>query len=106
MNIQELETEEITRLIDELKNELKIRIEKEKDKFLDEIRDKADFFGVSVEDLIVEASEPKKRKTGKIKPKYQNPDNQAETWTGRGHKPKWIVTQLENGKQLEDMLIS
>lgn len=105
MNIQELETEEITRLIDELKNELKIRIEKEKDKFLDEIRDKADFFGVSVEDLIVEACEPKKRKTGKIKPKYQNPDNQAETWTGRGHKPKWIVAQLESGKTLEDMLI-
>ena len=106
MNIKEIETEEINRLIDELKNELKLRIEKEKTKFLDEIRDKADFFSISVEDLMVEACAPKKRKTGKIKPRYHNPDNQAETWTGRGYKPKWIVAQLERGKQLEDMLIN
>jgi len=106
MNIQELETEEITRLIAELDAELQSRLQLEKEDFLDKIREKADLYGVSVEDLMVEAAEPKKRKMGKIKPKYQNPENPSETWTGRGHKPKWMKALLENGKSLEEMLIS
>ena len=105
MNMKELETEAITQLINELQSELKSRIKKEKEKFLNTIKDKADLFGVSVEDLMIEASQSKKRKTGKVQFKYQNPDNQAETWTGRGRKPNWLVAQLKNGKQLGNMLI-
>ena len=106
MNIKELETEAITLLINELQSELKSRVKKEKEAFLNTIRDKADFFGVSVEDLMIEASRSKKRKAGKVQPKYQNPDNKAETWTGKGRKPNWLVAQLENGNRLENMLIS
>ena len=106
MNIKEFEIEEITLLINELQSELKNRVKKEKEAFLNTIRDKADFFGVSVEDLMIEASRSKKRKAGKVQPKYQNPDNQAETWTGKGRKPNWLVAQLENGNRLENMLIS
>jgi len=106
MNIKELETEAITLLINELQSELKSRVKKEKEKFLNTIKAKADFFGVSVEDLMIEASRSKKRKAGKVQPKYQNPDNQAETWTGKGRKPNWLVAQLENGNRLENMLIS
>ena len=96
MNIKELETEAITLLINELQSELKSRVKKEKENFLNTIKAKADFFGVSVEDLMIEASRSKKRKAGKVQPKYQNPDNQAETWTGKGRKPNWLVAQLEN----------
>jgi DNA-binding protein H-NS len=106
MNIKELKTEAIVLLINELQSELKSRVKKEKENFLNTIKDKADFFGVSVEDLMIEASQSKKRKTGKVKPKYQNPDNQAETWTGRGRKPNWLIDQLNNGKELANMLIS
>ena len=66
MNIKELETEAITLLINELQSELKSRVKKEKETFLNIIKDKADFFGVSVEDLIIEASRSKKRKAGKL----------------------------------------
>ena len=106
MNIKELETEAITLLINELQSELKSRVKKEKEAFLNTIKDKADFFGVSVEDLMIEASRSKKRKVEKVQPKYQNPDNQAEAWTGKGRKPNWLVAQLENGNRLENMLIS
>ena len=82
------------------------RVKKEKEAFLNTIKDKADFFGVSVEDLMIEASRSKKRKVEKVQPKYQNPDNQAEAWTGKGRKPNWLVAQLENGNRLENMLIS
>ena len=105
MNIQELETEEITRLIAELNAELKARAKAEKVKLVEEIREKAEALNIPVEELLQEASKPKKRKIGTIKPKYQNPENKSETWTGRGHKPKWMTALLEKGKKLEDMLI-
>lgn len=33
-----------------------------------------------------------------VAPKYQNPTNHAETWTGRGIAPKWIQTLKAEGK--------
>src|SRR5580692_6138667 len=28
---------------------------------------------------------------GSVAPKYRNPDNPAETWAGRGLKPRWLA---------------
>jgi DNA-binding protein H-NS len=37
---------------------------------------------------------------------YRNPNNQQETWSGRGRRPDWLTAQLRVGKQLSDFLIS
>ena len=37
----------------------------------------------------------------KVLPKYQNPKNPAETWSGRGKQPRWVQAQLEAGERLE-----
>ena len=42
----------------------------------------------------------------KVLPKYQNPKNTAETWSGRGKQPHWIQAQLRAGKKLECFLIA
>jgi DNA-binding protein H-NS len=39
-----------------------------------------------------------------VAPKYQNPTNHAETWTGRGIAPKWIQALKAEGK-LDSALI-
>ena len=39
----------------------------------------------------------------KVDPKYRNPANKQETWTGRGRQPKWVVALLKAGKKLEDV---
>jgi len=39
----------------------------------------------------------------KIAPKYRGPD--GDTWTGRGIKPRWLTSALNDGKKLEDFLI-
>ena len=41
----------------------------------------------------------------KVKPKYRNPANRSETWTGRGLKPKWMVAAMKGGKKQEDFAI-
>lgn len=45
------------------------------------------------------------RKLGKVPPKYRNPANKEETWTGRGKHPRWLAAELANGKKIEDFLI-
>ncbi|UYB54482.1 H-NS histone family protein [Xanthomonas sp. AM6] len=46
------------------------------------------------------------RKLGKVPPKYRNPANAAETWTGRGKQPRWLAEQVSKGKKVEDFLIA
>lgn len=41
----------------------------------------------------------------KVPPKYRNPANKSETWTGRGRQPKWVAASLKSGKKLEDLAI-
>lgn len=47
----------------------------------------------------------KGRKLGKVPPKYRNPANKTETWTGRGKQPRWLAGQVAKGKKVEDFLI-
>jgi|SRR5262249_16233789 len=43
---------------------------------------------------------------GAVPPKYRNPENPAETWAGRGLKPRWLAAALKQGKKLEDFSIN
>jgi DNA-binding protein H-NS len=43
---------------------------------------------------------------GAVAPKYRNPANPAETWAGRGLKPRWLAAALKTGKKLEDFSIA
>jgi len=42
----------------------------------------------------------------KVPPKYRNPKNPAEVWSGRGKLPRWLTAELRTGKKLDDFLIS
>ncbi len=42
---------------------------------------------------------------GKVAPKYRNPDNANDTWTGRGKPKAWLASKLAAGAKLEDFLI-
>lgn len=37
--------------------------------------------------------------------RYANPENKADTWTGRGRKPNWLVERLKKGAKLNDFAI-
>lgn len=58
--------------------------------------------GFSLEDLI--NAGPKSGKT-KNAPKYRNPADPKQTWTGRGRQPGWIKQLLEQGKSLDEFAI-
>jgi DNA-binding protein H-NS len=49
------------------------------------------------------ASAPRKRAPATAK--YANPANRAETWSGRGRKPRWFEAALKAGKSPEDLTV-
>ena len=70
--------------------------------------------GYSIDELFGGAkAAPKARKSAvarkpgkKVAPKYRNPANPKETWTGRGKQPRWMAALTEKGgKKPEDFLI-
>jgi DNA-binding protein H-NS len=67
-----------------------------------ELEEAARKMGFSLADLTG-VSVTKKRKPAA--PKYANPANPSDTWTGRGRKPRWVVAALGAGKSLDDIAI-
>lgn len=42
---------------------------------------------------------------GKLPPKYRNPADPSQTWSGRGRKPAWIKEAEAAGRPLSDFAI-
>ena len=43
---------------------------------------------------------------GSVAPKYRDPNNSENTWTGRGRPPRWLAAATKGGKaKKEDFLI-
>jgi DNA-binding protein H-NS len=40
-----------------------------------------------------------------VAPKYRNPADPAQTWTGRGKRPRWVQAAIDAGKSLESLAI-
>ena len=76
--------------------------DRKKREALAELEESARKMGYSLAELA-ELSSTKPRKA--VAPKYANPENPSETWTGRGRKPKWVEAALAAGKSLEDLAI-
>jgi DNA-binding protein H-NS len=70
-----------------------------------QIKELADSIGVTVT-ITTDCEKPVSvRKGSKVAPKYRNPHNLDQTWTGRGVKPRWLVALVNEGRQIEEFLI-
>ena len=73
------------------------------------IRELAKANGFELEDLVsvnVKKSRKARQDAGKpMQPKYRNPANESETWSGKGPLPKWLKALVEAGKDKDEFLI-
>src|SRR5436190_22733621 len=53
-------------------------------------------------DLGSPATARQRRKYPQVFPKYQNPADPNETWSGRGKQPRWLVSALQAGAKIDD----
>lgn len=103
MDLNAMSSAELKQLQTDLKNAIEAR-QKEDLKAARLAAEKAvGEFGFSLEDVFPTAV---KRLKGKAVPKYRNPMNPDQTWTGRGRKPKWINEVLQGGADLTDLEIN
>lgn len=51
------------------------------------------------------AKKAARKSLGKVPPKYRDPANPENTWTGRGKQPRWLAAYTGEGRNLEDFLI-
>lgn len=56
-------------------------------------------------DVSVRTRRGAKRRRAKVQPKYQDPDNRRNTWSGRGRAPKWLAEKVKRGQRAADFLI-
>jgi DNA-binding protein H-NS len=47
-----------------------------------------------------------RRKYPKVFPKYRNPNEPSQTWSGRGKKPRWLAAALKRGHRIEEFVIT
>ena len=48
---------------------------------------------------------PQRRPYPKVEPKFRNPNNPSETWSGRGKQPHWVRNLLAAGTSLDDLRV-
>ena len=97
---------ELKGLQHDIENEIKSRQQGDLAKARQQILAIAQAAGVTVEELLATGTKRSNRGKGqKVKTQYQNPADNAQTWTGRGRQPKWIAEGIAGGKQLSDFRI-
>lgn len=46
-----------------------------------------------------------RRKYPAVLPKFQNPADPLETWSGRGKQPRWVIDATKSGRKIDDFRI-
>ena len=102
-NVEKLSLKELMELDLRVQKAIAIAKERERADLKSRIEKMAAESGFAVSELFGAGRGGPKGRT--VAPKYVNPDNASETWTGRGRKPKWLVAKLEKGVAIEKFLI-
>ena len=94
--------EELQKLTRDIEAEIERRQEADRERLMAQVREAATRYGMSVEEFF---ERPAKKQRSRPEPKYRNPDNTKQTWSGRGKQPAWLQAALEAGGTLEELEI-
>ena len=104
VNLSKMSLKDLLALQEDLEMEIASARLRERQEVLSKMEEMAQEAGFSINELV--GGRGRGRGKGSVSAaKYANPDNRAETWTGRGRKPNWLVEKLKKGSKLEDFAI-
>lgn len=103
MNLNSLSLKELKDLQSQVAKAITSFEDRRKKDALAELDEKAKSMGFSSLAELMGTAPTRKR--APAAPKYVNPANASDTWSGRGRKPRWFVEALSKGKRAEDMAI-
>lgn len=61
--------------------------------------------GYSIEELFGKSRRGGGGKRGAVAPKYRNPNESGQQWSGRGKPPRWFQALVDSGMAKEQLLI-
>lgn len=106
INVDKMSLKELVDLEAKVKKAIASARDRERSDLKKKMADLAETHGFSVSELF---GAPRGKSAGRTKSvgvaKYANPENRADTWTGRGRKPNWLVERLRKGAKLNDFAI-
>jgi DNA-binding protein H-NS len=102
LDINSLSLKELKKLKTEIDAAIVSFEKRRKDEARAKLEEHARAMGFSLNELVGVSVA---RKRAPAKPKYANPADPSETWTGRGRKPRWAQAALAAGKSLDDLAI-
>jgi DNA-binding protein H-NS len=105
LDLNSMSTDELWELHEAIADVLTGRIEAEKSKLEERLR-QLNRFPVEQSKTAAAAQPPARRPYQKVLPKYRNPSRPSETWSGRGKRPRWLAKQLKSGRKIDDFRIS
>lgn len=95
---------ELHELVQKAERALEDKKKSERNNVIKHIKELAASIGVTV--TISEGTKPVSiRKGAKVAPKYRNPSDHNQTWTGRGVKPRWLSELVKAGRRIDDFKI-
>lgn len=101
IDLNNMSKDELTKLIKDAEKALKTIETRRLSEAKKAAESAAKEYGFSLDELL---GAPQK-KGSKSEPKYKNPADPSQTWTGKGRKPNWVNEALAAGKSLDDMKI-
>jgi DNA-binding protein H-NS len=110
LNLDAMSIDEMWRLHEEISRVLSVRLTSEKrglEKRLAQLRREKEMRQAEPADSRSLKDMPRvRRKYPRVFPKYRNPKELSETWSGRGKQPRWLAAALKTGHRIEEFLIS
>ncbi len=105
IDLKTMSRKDLTKLKTDVDKALVAAEEREKQEALKAAEKAAAEFGYSLKELSSVAGPRASGKRGKAQPKYRNPSNPEQTWSGLGRKPNWIHEALTSGADITDLEI-
>ncbi len=102
VNLHALTLKELKDLHSQVTKAIATFEDRKKKEALSELEDKAREMGFTLAELT---GTNFSRKRAPATAKYSNPANSADTWSGRGRKPRWFEAALNSGKSPESLAI-
>lgn len=104
-NFSHMPLHELAEFVQKAEKALAEKVKSERKNVILQIRELADSIGVTVTIHEEGARTGSSRKGSKVPPKYKNPENPNQTWTGRGVTPVWLRNLINQGRRAEEFLI-
>ena len=107
-NLDAMSIDEMWQLHEEISAVLSIRLTSEKrelEKRLAQLRREKEMRQSESADSQARDAPRERRKYPWVFPKYRNPNEPTETWSGRGKQPRWLAAALKTGHTIDEFVI-